>query len=67
MSEKDENIFEHKSKETARRPLADRVRPTKLDEVIGHQNIVGKNSALNKQIQSNFLPSLIFWGPPSQF
>ncbi len=45
-------------------PLAERVRPQKLDNYIGQEHIIGKNSALRKSIEQNLLPSLILWGPP---
>jgi len=45
-------------------PLAERVRPTNLDNYIGQEHIIGKNSALRKAIEQNLLPSIILWGPP---
>lgn len=45
-------------------PLAERVRPTNLDNYIGQEHIIGPNTALRKAIEQNLLPSLIFWGPP---
>ncbi len=45
-------------------PLADRMRPKSLDEFLGQEEIVGKNSLLRKAIESDNLPSMIFWGPP---
>ena len=47
-----------------RRPLADRLRPKTLDEVVGQDHLVGKDGTLSKMIESGHLPSLIFWGPP---
>lgn len=46
------------------RPLADILRPTTLDDVIGQSHLVGKDGIIRKFIKTNFLPSLIFWGPP---
>lgn len=46
------------------RPLADVLRPQTLDEVIGQEHLVGKNGIIRKLLVSNFLPSLVFWGPP---
>jgi len=46
------------------RPLADILRPTTLDEVIGQEHLVGKNGIIRKFLATGFLPSLIFWGPP---
>ncbi|MES2568042.1 MAG: replication-associated recombination protein A [Bacteroidota bacterium] len=45
-------------------PLAERVRPNSLENYIGQQHIIGKNSALRKAIEQNLLPSIILWGPP---
>ena len=45
-------------------PLAERVRPINLDNYIGQEHIIGKNSALRKAIEQNLLPSIILWGPP---
>lgn len=46
------------------RPLADVLRPKTLDEVVGQEHLVGKNGILRHLLESKFLPSLIFWGPP---
>ena len=45
-------------------PLADQLRPQKLDEFLGQDHLVGKNSILRKVIESGNIPSMIFWGPP---
>lgn len=45
-------------------PLADRMRPISLADFLGQEEIVGKNKLLRKAIQSDQLPSIIFWGPP---
>ncbi|WP_423146652.1 replication-associated recombination protein A [Rubrolithibacter danxiaensis] len=45
-------------------PLAERMRPSSLDEYVGQQHLVGKNAILRKAIESGNLPSLILWGPP---
>ena len=45
-------------------PLADRMRPTTLDEFIGQDHIVGRGSLLRHAIQTDSLQSSIFWGPP---
>ncbi len=45
-------------------PLAERLRPRKLDEFIGQEHLVGKNAVLRKMIESGHLSSLILWGPP---
>ena len=48
----------------APRPLADRLRPTKLYEVAGQDHLVGPDGILTRLIASGSLGSLIFWGPP---
>jgi putative ATPase len=45
-------------------PLAERMRPRSLDELIGQTHILGKGKSLRLIIDSGHLPSLIFWGPP---
>jgi len=45
-------------------PLADRLRPQNLADFIGQEHLVGKNGVIKKLIQSDQLPSMIFWGPP---
>ena len=60
------NLFcETKAKERdAIRPLADRMRPTSLDEVVGQTHILHEDSLLRKMITTDTLRSIIFWGPP---
>ena len=48
----------------APRPLADRLRPQKLSEVVGQEQLVGPNGTLTRMLKSGRLPSLILWGPP---
>ncbi len=45
-------------------PLASRLRPTTLDEVVGQKHIVGKDKLLYRAIQADQLGSIIFYGPP---
>ncbi|MEI6487418.1 MAG: replication-associated recombination protein A [Bacteroidota bacterium] len=45
-------------------PLAERMRPTSLENYIGQKHIVGEGAILNNAIKSNLLPSIILWGPP---
>lgn len=47
-----------------KRPLADRLRPTKLEEVVGQDHIVGDNAPLGRMIKSGKINSFILWGPP---
>lgn len=45
-------------------PLAERLRPSTLDEYIGQEHLIGKTAVLRKAIESGVIPSMIFWGPP---
>ena len=45
-------------------PLAERIRPRQLDELIGQEHLVGAQGALIRQIEQGTIPSLILWGPP---
>ncbi|QBN19945.1 replication-associated recombination protein A [Flavobacterium nackdongense] len=45
-------------------PLAERIRPQKLEEYISQLHLVGPNGSLTQQIAKGIIPSLIFWGPP---
>lgn len=45
-------------------PLAERMRPTSLDELIGQEHLVGEGGILRKTIKSGVVPSMILWGPP---
>ncbi len=46
------------------RPLADILRPKTLDDVVGQEHLVGKGGVIRKLLASNFLPSMVLWGPP---
>lgn len=45
-------------------PLAERMRPKTLDEVVGQQHLIGPNGVLRKALAGGMLPSMILWGPP---
>jgi len=45
-------------------PLAERIRPKKIDDFISQQHLVGEKGALTEHIKRGVIPSLIFWGPP---
>ena len=51
-------------KAQAMRPLADRVRPSELKDVIGQQHLLGPEGSLRLMLDAGALSSLIFWGPP---
>lgn len=45
-------------------PLAERMRPRKLDNYVGQQHLLGDEGPIRGMIRSGVLPSMIFWGPP---
>lgn len=45
-------------------PLADQMRPKKLDDFVGQENLLGRDKILRKAIETDNVPSIIFWGPP---
>src|SRR5258705_6216298 len=47
-----------------KRPLADRLRPSTLSEVVGQEHLTGQDGALTRMIRAGSLGSMIFWGPP---
>jgi putative ATPase len=49
---------------SANQPLAERMRPRTLDEVVGQENLLGPGKPLRVQIESDNLGSMLFWGPP---
>ena len=53
-----------KEPDTARRPLADRLRPSRLEDVVGQEHLTGPDGALTRMIASGSLGNIIFWGPP---
>src|SRR5437870_13819476 len=48
----------------APRPLADKLRPTKLADVVGQDHLLGPDGALTRMLDTRTLGSLVFWGPP---
>ena len=44
-------------------PLADRMRPKNLDEVVGQQHLVAKGAVLRRIVESGEIPNMIFYGP----
>ncbi|MGN6618133.1 MAG: AAA family ATPase, partial [Ilyomonas sp.] len=45
-------------------PLAERLRPSTLDELVGQEHLTGKGSILRNAIEQGRIPSIILWGPP---
>ena len=45
-------------------PLADRLRPRSLDDVLGHEELVGEEGFLRRAVAADRVPSIVFWGPP---
>lgn len=45
-------------------PLAERMRPRQLDEVVGQSGLIGPEGRLRRLVDAGHLPSLVFWGPP---
>lgn len=45
-------------------PLAERVRPQKLEDIVGQEHIFGKGNMLQKMVSAEFIPNMIFYGPP---
>ena len=60
------NLFEYAAsrRKDTESPLASRLRPRTLDEVVGQQHIIGKGKLLYRAIQADKLGSVIFYGPP---
>lgn len=60
------NLFDYmrETQQEKESPLASRMRPTKLDEVVGQQHIIGKDKLLYRAIKADKLGSIIFYGPP---
>lgn len=46
-----------------KKPLADRIRPTELDDVVGQKHLLGEGKALRRLIEAGDIPNLIFYGP----
>ncbi len=60
------NLFEEDFSKTEQvlPPLAERMRPKSLEEVLGQEHLLGEKGPLRKFFESRHFPSLIFWGPP---
>ncbi|WP_373086746.1 replication-associated recombination protein A [Sneathiella sp.] len=59
------NLFGEPAKDEDKgRPLADRLRPARLDDVVGQDHLLEKDAPLRRMLEANWLASIIFWGPP---
>src|ERR671924_905102 len=48
----------------APRPLADRMRPQRLDEIVGQDHLIGPNAPIGRMLAAGQISSMILWGPP---
>jgi len=51
-------------KDEAGKPLAERMRPRRLEDFVGQEHVLGAGSALRRAIEADQVPSLLLWGPP---
>ncbi len=59
------DLFHQQVKKTVKlAPLADRIRPKRLDEFVGQEKVISKGKPLRKAIEKDQLQSIILWGPP---
>lgn len=58
------NLFSTATSDNAPAPLAERLRPRRLDEMVGQQHLLGKDGILRRLIEQDQITSAIFWGPP---
>ncbi|MCL2824031.1 MAG: AAA family ATPase, partial [Polyangiaceae bacterium] len=61
------SLFEaasERSESKTARPLADRLRPKELSEIVGQKHLLGPDRALEKLIAADRVPSMVLWGPP---
>lgn len=59
-----QKLDEIEERSTLLRPLADRMRPSCLEEYFGQQHLIAPGSLLWNMIEKDIVPSMIFWGPP---
>ncbi len=52
------------SESDALKPLAERMRPRSLDEIVGQQRLVGPDKALRRALEAGKIHSMVLWGPP---
>ncbi|MBN1654759.1 MAG: replication-associated recombination protein A [Deltaproteobacteria bacterium] len=59
------DLFEHSAqRDQAGVPLADRLRPTRLEEIVGQEQLLSEGKVLFEAIREDRIPSMILWGPP---
>jgi putative ATPase len=59
------DLFEHAVEaDEAGKPLAERLRPRRLEDFVGQEHVLGRESALRRAIEADQVPSLVLWGPP---
>ena len=59
-------LFDHSRREKLQdaAPLAERMRPSNLEEFVGQEHVVGETSVLSRSIAAGHVPSMVLWGPP---
>lgn len=57
-------LFDNSTESQKSQPLAALLRPRKLSDILGQEEILGSYSSLTKNLQKGFIPNLILWGPP---
>ena len=59
------DLFEHSTRQSAEGvPLADRMRPQRLSEMVGQAHLIGEGKLLHSAIAGDRVPSMVLWGPP---
>ena len=59
------DLFDHAvEKDAVDKPLADRLRPRRLEDFVGQEHVLGPGRGLRRAIEADQVPSLILWGPP---
>jgi len=58
------DLFDTTSSQNIHAPLADRMRPQTLDDIVGQEHLLGTGKVLRTLIENDALHSIIFWGPP---
>jgi len=59
------DLFDHAAdRDIAGKPLAERLRPRKLEDFVGQEHVLGPGRALRRAIEADQVPSLVLWGPP---